>query len=177
MSLIKPKKIASSTLKTRAMTVKISEVLMAEWDAITQRLDAKGYEVESFQCVMADSFPMLLTRLKREEATLSKPEPNTQSQAVSENVAVPDSEEATLSKPELNTQSQAVSENVAVPDNEQPPSSPAIEKIFLTVSYPKPDLKALIKAAGGGYDKEKTAWWIPVGVDKTLFMEWLPDES
>ncbi len=56
------------------MTVKISEALMAEWDTVTQRLDARGYEVETFQCVMAESFASLLDRLKREEAALSKGE-------------------------------------------------------------------------------------------------------
>ena len=74
MKLVTKKKATRPTEKTRAMSVKIPESLMEEWDAITQRLDAQGFEVLSFQSVMSESFKGLLDRLKKAEQGSKKVE-------------------------------------------------------------------------------------------------------
>ena len=174
MSLIKPKKIASSTLKTRAMTVKITEALMTEWDAITQRLDARGYEVESFQCVMADSFALLLEKLKREEAALSKPATATQPKAVVETAAESGKEELPKSQPDADTQQKTVVETAAESGKEelpksQPDADTQPENVYIDV--PVPD-NTLVKSLGGKWDNAKKSWYVPPGLDLKLFKKW-----
>lgn len=144
MQLLTQTKTTGPAEKTRSMTVKVPESVMAEWDGLIKYFADSGYSVASFQSVAANGFMVAIGGLRKAKQKLEN-----------DKAADP-----------------ATQDKQQEPKKEPEPDKPAMEtSVFLNV--PDRADNPTIKALGAKFDGVSKAWYVPPGLDLRPFEKWL----